>query len=127
MLLLHAWAITNFATAIRQPSRFDGIEKAGRSPPARRGASEVESAVAAFANSANGGLIVQPSASTWVHHDLIIALAARHKLPAIYWSRDEVTGGGLISYGPDLVDQLRRAAEYVDRILKGKKPADLPV
>ena len=92
-----------------------------------RDASEVESAVAAFANSANGGLIVQPSASTWVHHDLIIALAARHKLPAIYWSRDEVTGGGLISYGPDLVDQLRRAAEYVDRILKGKKPADLPV
>src|SRR6516162_1894156 len=88
---------------------------------------EIESAVAAFANSANGGLIVTPSASTWVHYDLIIALAARHKLPAVYFSRDNVTGGGLISYGPDLVDQFRRAAQYVDRILKGTKPAELPV
>ena len=92
-----------------------------------RDASEIESAVAAFANSANGGLIVTPSASTWVHYDLIIALAARHKLPAVYFSRDNVTGGGLISYGPDLVDQFRRAAQYVDRILKGTKPAELPV
>ena len=90
-------------------------------------ASEIESAVAAFANSANGGLIVTPSASTWVHYDLIIALAARHKLPAVYFSRDNVTGGGLICYGPDLVDQFRRAAQYVDRILKGGKPSDLPV
>ena len=63
----------------------------------------------------------------WVHYDLIIALAARHKLPAVYFSRDNVTGGGLISYGPDLVDQFRRAAQYVDRILKGTKPAELPV
>jgi putative tryptophan/tyrosine transport system substrate-binding protein len=92
-----------------------------------RDASEIESAVGAFANSANGGLIVTPSASTWVHYDLIIALAARHKLPAVYFSRDNVTGGGLISYGPDLVDQFRRAAQYVDRILKGAKPAELPV
>jgi putative ABC transport system substrate-binding protein len=92
-----------------------------------RDASEIESAVAAFANSANGGLIVTPSASVSVHHDLIIALAARHKLPAIYWSRDNVTDGGLISYGSDLIDQYRRAAQYVDRILKGAKPAALPV
>jgi putative ABC transport system substrate-binding protein len=92
-----------------------------------RDASEIESAVGAFANSANGGLIVTPSASTWVHYDLIITLAARHKLPAVYFSRDNVTGGGLISYGPDPVDQFRRAAQYVDRILKGAKPAELPV
>jgi putative ABC transport system substrate-binding protein len=92
-----------------------------------RDASEIERAVTAFANSANGGLIVTPSASTWVHYDLIIALAARHKLPAVYFSRDNVTGGGLVSYGPDLVDQFRRAAQYVDRILKGAKPAELPV
>ena len=62
-----------------------------------------------------------------VHRDLIITLAARHKLPAIYWERFFVTSGGLISYGPDIVDQFRRAAGYVDRILKGEKPADLPV
>jgi putative ABC transport system substrate-binding protein len=92
-----------------------------------RDASEIESAVAAFANSANGGLIVTPSASTWVHYDLIIALAARHKLPAVYFSRDNVAGGGLISYGPVLVDQFRRAAQYVDRLLRGAKPAELPV
>jgi putative ABC transport system substrate-binding protein len=62
-----------------------------------------------------------------VHYDLIIALAARHKLPAVYFSRDNVTGGGLISYGPVLVDQFRRAAQYVDRLLRGAKPAELPV
>ena len=93
-----------------------------------RDAGEIENAVAAFAHSPDGGLIVTPSASVWVHHDLIIALAARYKLPAVYSSRDEVTThGGLISYGPDIVDQYRRAAGYVDRILKGEKPADLPV
>jgi len=92
-----------------------------------RDTSEIESAVAAFVNSANGGLIVTPSTSTWVHYDLIIALAARHKLPAVYFSRDNVTGGGLICYGPDLLDQFRRAAQYVDRILKGAKPTELPV
>ena len=67
------------------------------------------------------------SALALVHRDLIITLAARHKLPAVYFRRYFVTGGGLISYGPDLVDQYRRAAGYVDRILKGEKPADLPV
>src|SRR6202030_3971791 len=71
--------------------------------------------------------IVTPSASVSAHHDLIISLAARHKLPAVYPLRSTVTSGGLISYGPDLVDQFRRAAGYVDRFLKGEKPAELPV
>jgi putative tryptophan/tyrosine transport system substrate-binding protein len=92
-----------------------------------RDAGEIERAVADFARSANAGLIVTGSASFSAHHDLIIALAARHKLPAVYFTRDNVGGGGLISYGPDIVDQFRRAAEYVDRILRGEKPADLPV
>jgi putative ABC transport system substrate-binding protein len=96
-------------------------------PVDTRDAGEIERAVAAFARSADGGLIVTPSASVSVHHDLIITLAVRHKLPAVYSSRDNVTGGGLISYGPNIVDQFRRAAAYVDRILKGEKPADLPV
>ena len=97
------------------------------SPVNVRDAGEIERAVAAFARSSNGGLIVTASALAVVHRDLIIALAARHKLPAVYYRRYFVTGGGLISYGPDLVDQYRRAAGYVDRILKGEKPADLPV
>ena len=76
----------------------------------------------------NGGLIlVGPTSSVQRHRDLIVALAARHRLPAVYPNRLFVTGGGLISYGPDSVDQYRRAAGYVDRILKGEKPADLPV
>ena len=90
-------------------------------------APEIERAVTAFAHSANGGLIVSGSALTAVHRNLIITLAARHKLPAIYWDRFFVTGGGLISYGPDSIDPHRRAAGYVDRILKGEKPGDLPV
>jgi putative ABC transport system substrate-binding protein len=92
-----------------------------------RDAGEIERGVAAFAGSSNGGLIVTSSALSAVHRDLIIALAARHKLPAVYYRRYFVTRGGLISYGYDLVDQYRRAAGYVDRILKGEKPADLPV
>jgi putative tryptophan/tyrosine transport system substrate-binding protein len=88
---------------------------------------EVEQDVAAFARSGSGGLIVTASAPTLVHRDLIIALAARHKLPAVYNFRAFFTVGGLISYGADLIDQFRRAAGYVDRILKGVKPADLPV
>jgi ABC-type uncharacterized transport system substrate-binding protein len=92
-----------------------------------RDAGEIERAVAAFAGSPNGGLIVTASALAVVHRELIIALAARHKLPAVYYRRYFVTRGGLISYGYDLVDQFRRSAGYVDRILKGEKPADLPV
>jgi ABC-type uncharacterized transport system substrate-binding protein len=92
-----------------------------------RDASEIEHAVAAFARTANGGLVVTGSAAATAHRNLIIELAARHKLPAVYASRYNVTVGGLISYGPDRVDQFRRAAGYVDRILKGEKPADLPV
>jgi putative ABC transport system substrate-binding protein len=90
-------------------------------------APEIERAVTAFARSANGGLIVTGSALTALHRDLIITLAARHKLPAVYWERFFVIGGGLISYGADSIDPHRRAAGYVDRILKGEKPADLPV
>jgi putative tryptophan/tyrosine transport system substrate-binding protein len=97
------------------------------SPVNMRDASEIERAIAAFARSPNGGMILTGSALAVVHRDLIITLAARHKLPAIYYSRSFVTGGGLISYGPDPIDLHRRAASYVDRILKGEKPADLPV
>jgi putative ABC transport system substrate-binding protein len=92
-----------------------------------RDAAEIERAVAAFARSSNGGLIVTSSALAVVHRKLIIALAERHKLPAVYYRRYFVNNGGLISYGYDLADQYRRAAGYVDRILKGEKPADLPV
>jgi putative tryptophan/tyrosine transport system substrate-binding protein len=92
-----------------------------------RDASEIERAVANFARSANGGLIITGSASGSVHRDLIVTLAARHKLPAVYALRTNVIGGGLISYGPSRVEQYRHAADYVDRILKGAKPADLPV
>jgi putative ABC transport system substrate-binding protein len=97
------------------------------SPINVRNAPEIESAVAAFARSANGGLIVTASALTFVHRDLIITLAVRHRLPAVYWDRSPVVGGGLISYGANLLDQYRHAAGYVDRILKGEKPGDLPV
>jgi len=92
-----------------------------------RDAPEIERGIAAFARSANGGLILTSSALSVVHRDLIVTLAARHKLPAVYYRRLYATGGGLISYGPDIAEQNRRAAGYVDRILKGEKPADLPV
>jgi putative ABC transport system substrate-binding protein len=88
---------------------------------------EIERAIAAFARSANGGLIVAPSGSVSIHRDLIVTLAARHKLPTIYAYRFNAKSGGLMSYGPDLFDQYRGAADYVDRILKGEKPGDLPV
>jgi putative ABC transport system substrate-binding protein len=92
-----------------------------------RDAGEIEHAVTTFARSTNGGLIITGSALAVLHRRLIITLAARHRLPAIYFERGFVADGGLISYGPDFVDQYRRAAGYVDRILKGEKPADLPV
>jgi putative tryptophan/tyrosine transport system substrate-binding protein len=96
-------------------------------PVNMRDPGEIEQSVDAFARAPNGGLIPIPSAAAVRHRDLIITLAARRKLPAVYWERLFVAAGGLISYGPDLVDQFRQAANYVDRILKGDKPADLPV
>jgi putative ABC transport system substrate-binding protein len=97
------------------------------SPINLRDAAEIERAVTAFAQIANGGLIVTFSALSVVHRDLIIALAARHKLPAVYFLHFFVEAGGLIMYGPNTLNQFRSAARYVDRILKGEKPADLPV
>jgi ABC-type uncharacterized transport system substrate-binding protein len=96
------------------------------SPVEVRDAGEIERDISAFARG-SGGLIVTVGGQVNVHRELIIALAARHKLPAVYNARYFVTGGGLISYGPDYVDQYRRAAGYVDRILKGEKPGELPV
>jgi putative ABC transport system substrate-binding protein len=90
-------------------------------------AAKLERAIAAFAGVSNGGMIVTGSGRAVINRDLIIALAARHKLPAVYYERFFVAAGGLISYGPDFIDQFRQAASYVDRILKGEKPADLPV
>src|SRR5262245_34961508 len=97
------------------------------SPINLREAGEIERAIKAFANSSTGGLILTTSALSLRYRELVVALAAQHKLPAIYYRRYFVTSGGLISYGYDIVDQFRRAAGYVDRILKGEKPADLPV
>jgi putative ABC transport system substrate-binding protein len=92
-----------------------------------RDAGEIERAVAAFARAPNGGLIVTASALAIAHRDLIVTLAARYKLPAVYYFRLFVADGGLLSYGVNEFDQYRRAAGYVDRILKGEKPANLPV
>jgi putative ABC transport system substrate-binding protein len=97
------------------------------SPLDMRDADEIERAVTAFAKSGNGGLIVTASAFANVHRELLISLAARHKLPAIYFARYFVDDGGLMSYGTDLVDQFRQAATYADRILRGEKPGDMPV
>jgi putative tryptophan/tyrosine transport system substrate-binding protein len=97
------------------------------SPVNMRDPGEIERAVAAFARAPNGGLVVTTSAAAALHRNLIITLAARHRLPAVYPFHYFARGGGLISYGPDLIDQYRQAAGYVDRILKGEKPADLPV
>lgn len=96
-------------------------------PVKLRDAGEIERAITAFARAPNGGLIVTASALSAVHRDLIIALAARHKLPAVYFERYFVAAGGLISYGANFTDQYRSMAGYIDRILKGEKPADLPV
>ena len=96
-------------------------------PVNMRDADEIERVLAAFARAPGGGLIVTGSALAYNYSDLIITLAARHKLPAVYYEHSVVAAGGLMSYGPDFVDQYRQAAGYVDRILKGEKPADLPV
>ena len=127
------------AAVIRDPAitvgigMFGAIQSAAPSlgvevnPVNVRDASEMERAVGAFARSGNGGLIVTPSPLAYAHRDLILALATRHKLPAVYFARTFVLAGGLACYGPDPIDQYQRAAAYVDRILKGEKPADLPV
>jgi putative ABC transport system substrate-binding protein len=127
------------ATVIRDPIEFSGIGQFAAiqsaapglgievSPVDARDAKEIERAIIEFARRSNGGLIVTLSASAIGHRDLIVALAAGHKLSAVYPARFFATGGGLISYGPDPIDGYRRAAGYVDRILKGEKPADLPV
>jgi putative ABC transport system substrate-binding protein len=126
-------AVLRDAALASGPGQFAAIQSVASSlgvdltPVNVRDPGEIERAVTAFAHSANGGLITTGSALTGFHRDLIIALAARHKLPAVYFERYFVASGGLISYGPDFIDQFRRAAGYVDRILKGEKPADLPV
>ena len=109
---------------IQSVARSVGVEV---SPINVRDTGELESTVADFARSPNGGLVVTASAPATVHRKLIISIAARHKLPAVYPRRLHVADGGLMSYGSDVVDKYRRAASYVDRILKGEKPADLPV
>jgi ABC-type uncharacterized transport system substrate-binding protein len=109
-------------SALQNAARSLGVEV---SPINIRDAREIERSVEAFARSPNGGLVVTQTVS--FHRDLIIAAAARHKLPAVYALRYDAIGGGLMSYGPDIVDQFRQAATYIDRILKGEKPADLPV
>ena len=110
--------------AIQTAAPSFGVEV---SPINLRDAHEIERAVTAFARSSNGGLIATGSALTVVHRDLLVTLATRYRLPTIFLGRHFVAAGGLISYGPDFVDQYRLAAGYVDRILKGEKPADLPV
>jgi len=110
--------------AIQGAASSLGLELIAVNP---REASEIERAIAAFARTSNGGLITTGSALATIHRDLIIGLAAKHKLPAVYYRRVFPASGGLISYGPDIIDPSRRAAGYVDRILKGEKPADLPV
>jgi putative ABC transport system substrate-binding protein len=110
--------------AIQSVAPSFGVEL---SPLVVRDAGEIERAVTAFARGSNGGLIVTTGTLAQVHRDVIITLAARHRLPAVYPFRFFVTGGGLTCYGPDVLDLWRRAAGYVDRILRGEKPADLPV
>jgi putative tryptophan/tyrosine transport system substrate-binding protein len=115
------------------PAQFGAIQAVAPSmgaelrPLDTRDAGEIERGITAFARGANGGVIVTGSAGATVHRKLIAALVARHRLPAVYNSRFYVMDGGLISYGSEYIDQFRRAAGYVDRILKGEKPADLPV
>src|SRR5262249_13882319 len=127
------------AAVLRDPAiasgigQFGAIQSAAPSlgmeaiPVNVRDVGEIERDIAAFARSSNGGLIVTASPQASRHRDLIVTLAARHRLPTVYSYRSFVIDGGLISYGPDMVDQYRRAAGYIDRILKGEKPADLPV
>jgi putative ABC transport system substrate-binding protein len=111
-------------SAIQAAAQSLGVEV---SPVGLHDASEIACAVTTFARKGNGGLVVTPAASISVHRDLVIALAAEHKLPAVYAFCFDTIGGGLISYGPEPIDLYRRAADYINRILKGGKPTDLPV
>ncbi|HEY2528183.1 MAG TPA: ABC transporter substrate-binding protein [Xanthobacteraceae bacterium] len=126
-------AVIRDVTIAAGMGQFGAIQAAAPSlglevkPVNLRDAGDIERDITAFARSSNGGLILTGSGFAVVHRDLIIRLAALHKLPALYYERYFVTAGGLISYGPDIVDQFRRAASYVDRILKGEKASDLPV
>jgi putative tryptophan/tyrosine transport system substrate-binding protein len=127
------------AAVIRDPANPAGIAQFGviqaMAPSLKvevtlinmRDIGEIERSVAAFARPPNGGLIVVAAGAAYVHRELIITLAARHKLPAVYFERSFVVAGGLVSYGPNYIELYRQAAGYVDRILKGEKPADLPV
>jgi putative ABC transport system substrate-binding protein len=115
---------TGQLAAIQAVAPSFGVEL---SPIGVRDPQEIERAVAQFSNVPNGGLIVTASTLALVHRDVIVALADRHRLPAVYGDRVLVIAGGLISYGPDRTDPFRRAADYVDRILRGEKPADMPV
>ena len=127
------------AAVLRDPALASGIGQFGAvqalapslgvelSPVDVRDTREIERAISSFARSSNGGLIVTATPSAAIHRDAIIALAAQHRLPSVYPYRFFVAGGGLVSYGPDTIDQYRRAADYVDRILKGEKPPNLPV
>jgi putative tryptophan/tyrosine transport system substrate-binding protein len=126
-------AVLRDPTIIASISQFAAIQSVAPSlgveltPIDTRNAGDIERAVVAFAREPNAGLIVVTGTSAITHRELIISLASRHRLPAVYPFRYYVTGGGLMSYGPDVIDFYRRAAGYVDRILKGEKPADLPV
>ena len=126
-------AVLRDTTLASGAAQFGVIQAAAQSlrmnvtPVNMPNAGEIEQSVETFARSPNGGLIVTASAATLRHRNLIITLAARHKMPAVYWERFFVAAGGLISFGPDLIDNYRHAAGYVDRILKGAKAADLPV
>jgi len=126
-------AVLRDATQGSGTSQFAVIQAAAPSlgvevkPVNMRDAEEIERGVTAFARSPGGGLVVAAGPAATRHRDLIVKLAAQHRLPAVYYERFFVAGGGLISYGPDFIDQYRHAASYVDRILKGEKPADMPV
>ena len=126
-------AVLRNAATPSGPGQFGAIQAVAPSlrvevnPVNVRDAGEIEGTVAAFGRAPNGGLVVTASPLAQLHRELIVTLAARHKLPAVYFQRLFVAAGGLISYGANEVDQYRQSAAYVDRILKGEKPADLPV
>jgi putative ABC transport system substrate-binding protein len=131
--LVRRTAVIRDPTGVGGGAQFGAIQATASSfgveviPVDARDSSGIEGALMAFTRSSDGSLIVTSSRFTFAHRDLIITLAARHRLPAVYPYRYFVTGGGLVCYGPNQTDQFRRAASYVDRILKGEKPSDLPV